>query len=56
MYLYLKSFYEQWCSGQDNEEIINRSEVFIDMIHHKIGYDKETLRKFLHGEPWFKHL
>lgn len=55
MYLYLKCFYEQWCSGQDDEDIINRSEAFIDMIHDKIGFDKEKTRDFLYKEPWFKH-
>lgn len=55
MYLYLKSYYEQWCSGQDDVDIINRSEVFIDIVHEKFGYDKDTARTFLYKETWFKH-
>lgn len=54
MYLYLKSFYEQWCSGQDDADIIERSEVFIDIVHNKFGYEKNRTREFLHEEPWFK--
>lgn len=55
MYMYLKSFYAQWCSGQDDADIIERSEVFIDMIYHRVGFDRDTTREFLYKEPWFKH-
>lgn len=55
MYLYLKCFYEQWCSGQDDADIIERSEVFIDIVHDKFGYDKDRTRQFLYREPWFKY-
>ena len=54
MYLYLKSFYEQWCSGQDNADIIKRAEVFIDIVHNKFGYDKDIVKKFLFDQQWFK--
>ena len=56
MYIYLKTFYDQWCCGQDNEQIISRSEVFIDMVCNKIGLDKEVTRQFLYKETWFKRL
>lgn len=56
MYLYLKIFYDQWCVGQDDEQIIGHSEMFIDMIHDKVGYPKDTLREFLYKQPWFKKL
>lgn len=54
MYLHLKSFYDQWCSGQDDDQIISRSEVFIDMIHDKVGYNTNELREFLYRQSWFK--
>lgn len=55
MYVYLKGMYDQWCCGQDEVNIIKRSEIFINMAHRQIGYEKEEARKFLYKQKWFKY-
>ena len=55
MYVYLKCMYDQWCCGQSESNVKKRSEIFIDMAHHHIGYKKEDARTFLYKQKWFKY-
>ena len=54
MFLYIKTMYDQWCSGQELCDIITRSDHFIDLVHSRVGYNKEELKSFLYCQPWFQ--
>lgn len=53
MYIYLKTYYDQWRSGQDDSLLVSRSEDFIDLVHRRLHYNKDEMRKFLYKQPWF---
>ena len=53
MYQYLKTAYEQWCCGQDYQDILDRESVFLALVHNMMGYDEQTAKKFLLEQPWY---
>lgn len=53
MYHYLKIAYEQWCSGQDYSELLEREEAFLTLVHNMMGYDIEIAREFLMKQSWY---
>lgn len=53
MYIYLKTYYDQWRNGQDDTLLVSRSEDFIDLVHHRLHYNKDEMRKFLYKQSWF---
>jgi hypothetical protein len=54
MYHYLMASYQQWCSGQDTEDIVEGGERFLIMVERLLGYDKDETRRYLVIQPWFK--
>ena len=54
MYQYLLASYQQWCSGQDTEDIMLGGERFLTMVHRIMGYNKDETRRYLVKQPWFK--
>lgn len=53
MYHFLFTSYQQWCSCQSEEYILNNGEQFVDQVHRMMGYDKVIVRTFLASQPWF---